>query len=309
MIVERVIESKRRDIKQFPVNSNRASALGHECVRYHVLERTRWNEKALHDVRLQMVFDMGREIEEIVLKELREAGFQIHEGQRAFNWPEYKITGSIDGMILVGGGAVPLEIKSSSPYAFDSINSVGDIRRHKYPYMRRYLSQVTLYCLLSNKDRAVILFKNKVTGALKEIWVPLDYELGETLLKRAEEINRHVDAGTLPDHIPYDEMLCGECPYAHICMPEHIGKEVDIDTGELGSMLDRLDALKPAVKEYDEIDEAVKKAVEGREKVLAGNWFITGKWMDRKSYDIPAELKAQYEKITRYWRRMVRKVA
>ena len=104
-------------------------------------------------------------------------------------------------------------------------------------------------------------------------------------------------------------MLCGECPYAHICMPEHIGREVDIDTGELGSLLDRLDALKPAVKEYDEIDEAVKKAVEGREKVLAGNWFVTGKWMDRKSYDIPADLKAQYERITRYWRKAIRKVA
>ena len=99
MIVEKVLESKEREIKQWPVNSNRASQLGHECVRYHVYERTRWQEKSLHGVGLQMVFDMGREIEEIVLKELREAGFQIHEGQRAFSWPEYGITGSIDGKI------------------------------------------------------------------------------------------------------------------------------------------------------------------------------------------------------------------
>jgi CRISPR/Cas system-associated exonuclease Cas4 (RecB family) len=309
MIVEKVLESKKREIRQSPVHSNRASQLGHECVRYHVLERTRWSEKALHDVRLQSIFDLGRDIEDIVLRELREAGFQIHEGQRAFSWDAYKITGSIDGMIIIDGEAIPLEIKSASPHAFDSINSVEDIRRHKYPYMRRYLSQVTLYCLLSNKEKAVIVFKNKVTGALKEIWVPLDYELGETLLKMAEEINRHVEAGTVPEPIPYDDMLCGECPYAHICLPEHIGKEVEIDTGELATMLDRLEELKPAVKEYEEIDDQVKKAVEGREKVLAGSWLVLGKWAERKSYDIPAEIKAQYEKITKYWRRTVRRAA
>jgi len=175
--------------------------------------------------------------------------------------------------------------------------------------MRRYLSQVTIYCLLSNKEKAVILFKNKVTGALKEIWVPLDYELGETLLKRAEEINKHVKEGTLPDPIEYNELLCGDCPYHHICLPEHIGKEVEIDTGELETMLDRLEELKPAVKEYDEIDEQVKEIVTGKEKILAGNYFITGKWAERKSYDVPVEIKTQYEKVTQYWRKTIKRLA
>ena len=300
MIVERVRESKQRAIRQAPVHSNRASQLGHECLRYHFLERTRWQEKSLHGVELQQIFDLGREIEEIVLKELREAGFQIHEGQRTFSWPEYKISGSIDGMLIIDGEAVPLEIKSASPFAYDSINSAEDIKRHRYPYMRRYISQVTLYCLLSNKEKAVIIFKNKVSGALKEIWVPLDWELGETLLKRAEAINSHVDAGTLPDPIPYDDMLCGECPYAHICLPEHIGTEVEIDTGDLSDLLDRLNDLKAAKKEYEEIDDQVKKIVEGREKILAGAWFVTGKWQERKESILPA---------TRYWRRSVRRAA
>ena len=66
MIVEKILQSKERKIKGYPVNSNRASDLGVPCVRYHVLNRTRWQEKALHDVGLQFVFDMGNEIEEIV---------------------------------------------------------------------------------------------------------------------------------------------------------------------------------------------------------------------------------------------------
>ena len=74
-------------------------------------------------------------------------------------------------------------------------------------------------------------------------------------------------------------------------------------------MLDRLEELKPVVKEYDEIDEQVKQIVEGREKILAGSWFVTGKYIEKKTYDIPADIKAQYEKITRYWRRKVQRAA
>jgi CRISPR/Cas system-associated exonuclease Cas4 (RecB family) len=308
MIVEKILESKARKIKQYPVNSNRASDLGIPCVRYHVLNRTRWEERSLHDVGLQMVFDMGTEIEEIVLKELAEAGIKVIEQQRSFQWKEYGITGHIDGMILEDGKAIPMEIKSCSPFVFKAINSIDDLKRGKYAYLRKYPTQLNLYLLMDNKERGLFLFKDKVSGAIKEIPMDIDYELGEETLKRAEAINAHLAAGTMPEPIN-EEMWCGNCAYAHICLPDHIGKEVEIDTGELATMLDRLEALKPAVKEYEEIDDQVKKAVEGREKVLAGGWFVTGKWYDRKSYDIPVELKAQYEKVTQYWRRTVRKAA
>jgi hypothetical protein len=90
--------------------------------------------------------------------------------------------------------------------------------------------------------------------------------------------------------------MCDDCGYAHICLPERVGKEVEIDTGELGAMLDRLDALKDARKEYEDIDEQIKKAVEGREKILAGSWLVTGRWMERKE---------TLMKASRYWKRKV----
>ena len=127
----------------------------------------------------------------------------------------------------------------------------------------------------------------------------LDYDLGEETLKRAEAINAHVTAGTLPERIANDSQ-CEDCPFVHICLPYRTGQEVEIDTGELATMLDRLEELKPVVKEYDEIDGAVKKAVEGREKILAGDWLITGKWQERKEMLI---------KATRFWRRTVRRAA
>ena len=307
MIVEKIIETKKSKIKGYPVNSNRASDLGIPCVRYHVLNRTRWEEKSLHDVGLQFIFDMGNEIEEIVLKELAEAGIKVIEQQRSFQWKEYQITGHIDGDIFVNDReTAPLEIKSCSPFVFKAINTIDDLKKGKYAYLRKYPVQLNLYMLMAGKERGVFLFKDKVSGQMKEVWMDIDYEMGEETLKRAEEINKHVAAGTLPDPINED-MWCDRCPFTHICLKDHIGKEVEIDTGELATMLDRLEELKPVVKEYDEIDEQVKQIVEGREKILAGSWFVTGKYLEKKTYDIPADLKAQYEKITRYWRRKVQR--
>ena len=308
MIVEKILESKEKKIKQYPVNANRASDLGVPCVRYHVLNRTRWQERSLHDVRLQQIFDMGNEIESIVFKELAEAGVKVIEQQRSFEWKEYQITGHIDGKILAENGQVyPLEIKSCSPFVFKAINTIDDLTKGKYGYLRKYPTQLNLYLLMDNKPRGVFLFKDKVSGAYKEIWMDIDYELGEETLKRAEAVNQHLHDKTLPAPIN-QEMWCADCPFAHICLPIQIGKEVEIDTGELATLLDRMEELKPAVDEYGELDDQVKALTEGKDKILAGDYFITGKWYERKSYDVPAEIKAQYEKITKYWRRKIQKV-
>lgn len=299
MITEAILESKRRKILSYPVHSNRASDLGNPCVRYHVYNRTRWAEKSLHDVGLQQVFDLGNDFEAIVLKELAEAGIKIIEQQRSFEWKEYQITGHVDGLVQDNGNAYPIEIKSMSPFVFDSIQDINSLKKGKYAYLRKYPTQLNLYMLMKGIERAVFLFKNKSTGAYKEVWMDLDYDLGEETLKRAEAINAHVAAGTLPDRIA-DDRQCDDCPFVHICIPDHVGKEVEIDTGELEVMLDRLEALKEAKKEYEEIDGQVKRLVEGREKILAGAWYISGRWVDKKEFTV---------KAGRYWSKKIVKAA
>jgi CRISPR/Cas system-associated exonuclease Cas4 (RecB family) len=242
------------------------------------------------------------------LKDLAEAGIKVIEQQRSFEWKEHGITGHVDGKILADDGKVyPMEIKSCSPFVFKAINSINDLKNGKYGYLRKYPTQLNLYMLMDNKEKAVFLFKDKSSGAIKEIWFDIDYQLGEETLKRAEEINKHLAAGTIPEPINAP-MWCDNCAFAHICLPVQIGKEVEVDTGELSELLDRMEELKPVVEEYDEIDEQVKSIVEGKEKILAGNYFVTGKWQERKSYDIPADIKATYEKITKFWKRKVVKV-
>jgi len=307
-IVERIMEAKKKKVRQYPVNSNRASDLGQPCVKYHVLNRTRWQEKELHGPELQSVFDLGNDFEKIIMSDLAEAGLQVIEQQRPFEWREYQITGHIDGKLLVDGEIVPFDAKSCSPFVFDYISDINSLKRGKYPYLRKYPTQLNLYMLMSNHERGLLLFKNKVSGLYKEVWMDLDYELGEETLQRAEAINRHLVEGTLPEPIS-DPFWCNDCPYVHICRPPIVGKEVEIiDDNKVAEMLDRLEELKPFVQEHKQLDDELKKILEGKEKVLAGNWIISGKWVEKKSYDIPSEIKEKYVTVTKYWKRNIEKV-
>lgn len=298
MIVEKILEAKERTIKLWPVNSNRASELGHPCLRYHVFNRTRWQEKSLHDVRLQLIFDMGKEIEKIVVRDLLDANLTVIEQQRSFSWPEYQITGMIDLKVLQDGYAMPVEVKSCSPFVFQKVSTIDDLKGSKYLHMRKYPAQLNIYMLMDNKPRSLFLFKDKASGAMKEIPMEIDYELGEVCLQRAEATNRHIANKTNPDYQSdiLSEGWCDDCAYLHICLPDHIGKEIEIDAGELAAMVARMEEIKPLCSEYDDLDGQIKKMVEGKEKILAGDYFITGKYIERKDGG-------------RYWKRKVIKVA
>ena len=287
MIVEAYEELKRKRINQWPSNSNRASVLGHECERYLVFKRTRWQEEKLHGVKLQGIFDLGNVLEAAVLRDLAEAGVKVVEQQRAFSWPEHLITGHIDAKVLVNGSAMPIEIKTSSPYVWGSLNTLDDMKRGRYPYLRRYPAQMMLYLLMDNKETGLFLFFNKLTGELKEIPCPLDYQLGEALIQKADSINSHVAAGTIPPCIEYDEMTCGECGFLHICLPEIRRPELVMeDDPELGSDLKRWYELKPLKAEYEKLDKGIKEKVNGREKLVVDDFLITSKLQHRKAYTV-----------------------
>ena len=302
MIVEQIMAAQGAKIKQYPVKSNRASELGHPCVLYHVYNRTRGEERTLHDANVQLIFSIGNMIEDLAIGELQDAGFRITEQQRPFEWKEYQITGTVDCKILIDDVAVPAEIKSCSPYMFDKINTIDDLTKGKYLYLRKYPSQLNLYLLMDNKEKGIFLFKNKSNGQYKEIWMNLDYALGEELLKRAEGINKHVANKTLPDPIEYDDDICGKCGYVHICPVLHVGKEVNImDDEELAGLLAEHERLKQSAKDYEAIERTLKDRLKEQDKVIVGDFYITGKWVEKKAFLVP-ESRYWQKKIIRYSR-------
>jgi CRISPR/Cas system-associated exonuclease Cas4 (RecB family) len=309
MFIEKVVEYKQSKSEQWPVVANRASEMGHPCVRYLVLNRTHWQEKTLPDPRLLLVFDLGNILETAVIRDLRDAGVNVNEQQRAFQWKEYQITGSIDGTIVDGRKVYPLEIKSCSPFVFDKLNSITDMVQSRYLYMRKYPTQLNLYMLMKEQETALFIFKNKVSGAMKEIWMDLDYNLGEQTLQKAETINHHVEAGTLPEPIEWEDSICSECGYLHVCNPVRTGKEVEIlDDEEMLELLIKRESLQAYAKEFEEIDSVLKERLEGRDKLLIGDYYITGSWRKRTRYDVPKDIKEQYKTESQYWVRKIAKI-
>lgn len=313
MFVEKITAEKERKIKQWPVHSNRASEIGHPCLRYLVFLRTRWNEAVLHDADLQYIFDEGNLHEQAVLRELDAAGIKVIEQQRPFHWEKFKLTGSIDGKILTEQWMIdaapehvrpylhlmkpiPTEVKSISPWGFEKISSMKDMLDSKRHYHKKYPAQLTMYELMDSVEVGLFIFKNKVTGRLKEIFIVLDLDYAETLLQKCEKINAHVATyqrliqideaqakASVPPPIPYSESICGECKFKHICAPEFRSQAMDVvDDPEAEEKMDRLHQLNPLADEWQGLDDWRKEYFKGREKVLVGKYIITGRFQDRK---------------------------
>jgi len=174
-----------------PSANTRASSIGNECERAIVYERTvNAEDRVAHSPRLQAIFDLGHEDENIVLRWLEMAGIQIIQRGRDYLWREEQISGHVDATLLMPGWpeAIPAELKSLNPYTGESIHSLDDIKNHRQSWVRRYYSQLQTYLLLAGKERGLFVLFNKSTGWITCIDVPLDYEFAESLLQKAKRV-------------------------------------------------------------------------------------------------------------------------
>jgi len=304
MIIEKIYEEKAKKIKAYPCHVNRASNLGDPCIRRLVYERTHWQERLLHDVHLQLLFDEGNNQEKIVVRDLQDAGFEIYEQQRSFEIKDLQITGHMDLKLKISGDETlyPTEIKSMAPHIFQKVNQVLDFYNKSYPWLQKYPPQLLLYMYASDEERGVWILKNKSTGALKEIWVDFDYDLVDEIFCKAQVINEHIENKTMPDRIE-DLELCARCPFRHICLPERdFGKGIIIEDDEtLTEMIDRLEDLKESYSEYISLNKKITESVKEKDNFIVGNrYHITGKWIDVKE-------RIQY--AYKYWKKNIIKIA
>lgn len=298
-VANKVKESKKKKQRIYPCRSNRASQIGHPCERYLVYMRTSWDKQELPSVEKEFIFEGGRFIEKLALNDLEEAGFELSNQGRDFEDKKLGITGHVDTMIRVNGTKVPCEIKGISPFDFDKINEPDDMLKSKKTWIRGYPAQLQMYLYLCNRDIGLFYLKNKLTYEPKEIWMGLDYEYCEELLKKAERINTHVANNTLPDRISeYD--TCSDCAFKHICLPDlkNLPGIEFMDNAAVEEKIDRLEELKPFVKEHKALDEEIKKLVEGKENISCGKYLISGKWVKKI-------MPPQPEKTIQYWQKKI----
>lgn len=296
-IVQKVYEYLGTQRKTYAPRCNYASQCGHPCERCLVYARTHWQEKLLPTADKLLIFQDGNLHEQAVLRLLNDAGYEVIEQQRPFEWRDLELSGRIDGKIKADGKVIPLEIKSMNPYEFPRINKAEDLLNSSKPWTRGYITQMFLYLLMMNEEEGIILFKNKATGALKQIEVKLDYEYAEGICKKLERVNSHVKAGTLPERTE-ERAICQYCDFRHICLPDETSDSiVVVDSPEILEKLEERDRLAEAAKEYEALDKEIKELLKGKD---LGTYLVAGKYQVKIStysttkYEVPDDIKKQY---------------
>jgi len=260
--------------------SNWVSQLGHPCLRYLVYRRKNGEEGQRISIEKAKLFEAGEFYELLARKRFERAGYRLLENQEYVTDKATKVVGKIDFMLETeDGNRYPLEVKGISEWDYDKLNTIEDFYKSDKHYIRSYPAQLNLYLYLKERELGFFYLINKKTLQDKLIPVILDYEYTETLLKKAEEINKYADGEGYPDRIEWDEFTCGECEFKHICLPEAVREgKVDIkeDTA-LEEMLNRRAELEPLKKEYDKLDNDIKEIGKVMEKdnTIIGNWIIT----------------------------------
>lgn len=294
MITAEQINAALRDKLQekcviYPQNNLRCSSIGHPCSRYVYLCITNFEDRKPPDIGLQAIFGLGNTLESHVIEKIKEAGFEVVTPTvRSFRIDPFNITGREDLRIKdpETGELIPVEVKSISPFDFDKLNCFEDFVKNKKPHIRAYAAQIQLYMLKFGKEYAFFALINKLTGQIKFIRVEFDYEYCETILQKAEYINKCLAERTPPEAC--EEIgLCEDCDLAHICgQVRRAPADIELD-GELESLIEQRQALAAAKKEYEEVDKQIKALVGERERVITGSYVITRNAFVKKAYTVP----------------------
>ena len=284
----KIKENKQSKIKLYPCNNLRASNVGHPCERYLYLSIKNWEDKKLHTETTQCIFDLGNQIEEYVIQTLKDAGFEvITPTVRAWKVEKPLITGREDLRIkLEDGQFYPVEVKGLAPQEWDKLNTVQDFLNSKRYYVRGYPAQLYIYMYQFGKEKGYFALCNKLTGEIKLIEVPFDYEYAEKILQKAERIYKCLEKNELPPSCD-DISVCEYCDLAHVCTANIKRVETDVDTtGELDELIDKKQELAPAYREYSEINDKIKKVVGEREKVLSNKYLFERKVIHKEGYTV-----------------------
>jgi hypothetical protein len=282
-----------------PCHTNRASSLGDKCIRKLVYYRTKWSDQEKPSIELQRRFNLGKVLEEYAIMRMLKAGVRVINTQVHLQVPEHQITGHPDGSVIdeATEEAYPFDVKSAASSVFHKLHTKEDFKQ--YSWTSKYIAQLMIYMHCLTKDKGFFIFIDKQSGEEKELWLDYDPVFVQELFDKADTVNKHVAAGTLPERIEYCEECSDYCPFKLLCLPDVVFKEPEfVADPELELMLKRLEELKPAKKEYDAIEKEVKDerlkprlapgVVGEKRKMFVGQTPIDLSWTVKKAYEVKA---------------------
>jgi hypothetical protein len=215
-----------RHARQRPRDYLGASRLGEPCARKLVYEITHASKDPGSDFepRILRVFDAGHQFEELSIRWLRQAGFDLRDRgadgeQFGFSVAGGRLRGHADGVIVAGPD---VGIRWPALFEHKALNAKGwtDLAKRGLRLSKPiYFAQVQLYMAYFELDVALLTALNRDTLALYHEAVPFEAAEAQALSDRAVDILRAAEAGELPPRIAAhaDFHLCRFCPYATPC--------------------------------------------------------------------------------------------
>lgn len=270
---------------------NRASVLPHACENYVLMYRRWWQEHVRPTPHLCSVFRQGNVMERDTRLFLEgELRFPLRRSGMSQDWPAYQISGSIDTEIQINGEWVLAELKSCHPNVYAQVNTVADFAAMKFHVFKRYPGQLLTYQWLGAQERALMILRNKGSTDIKALWQYLDEHLdyAETLVQRAERVNRALAEDTPNLSQLSDPDVCEECEFFARCAPPMMTKPPLISRNPAFiDLLDRRGAVEAASVEFKALDTQAKAALKRVEwddpqdpeapparALLAGAWTV-----------------------------------
>lgn len=202
------------------------SRIGEACARKLVYELT---NVPIHggkgfDGRMLRIFDAGHQFEELSIRWLRAAGFDLRDRgqdgrQFGFSIAGGRIRGHVDGVIVAGP-----DVGITWPALFEhkSLNakSWADLVKRGVELSKPiYYAQLQIYMAYMDLATALFTAVNKDTQALHHEIVGFDPSTAQALSDKAVHIIRAAEAGEVPPRIAEnpDFHLCRWCFYAKHC--------------------------------------------------------------------------------------------
>lgn len=281
-----------------PQHSNRISGLGHPCARYLTYCRTHWSELGGVDLFLKGIFETGNELEPVIERIISRAGQKADPRWRLVGaqmpivdkfFAEHQITGTIDGKLQIDLDGewinhAAADIKTCSPFTFDRFSSPEDLLRDDAHFGYRWYAQLTMYAFGMNLEHAALIMVNKTNlFNVKVICWKIDYELCESLVQKADEINFAVDKWRVRDD---DERhpekinrpkLCSDCKVAHICNPKIVHEqEAVFDDAEAEGLIAERFEHEEASERHKQVSEELKKVLPRAPILIVGPFVVKG---------------------------------
>jgi CRISPR/Cas system-associated exonuclease Cas4 (RecB family) len=287
--------------KNGPSANTRASSIGNDCERALFYERTvPAEERVAHQPELQAIFELGKDMERIVVRRLEDMGCEIVQRGRDYVDRAHQISGHTDVRVRMPGWprAVSCEVKGLGLVG-ERIKTLDDMRHHQAAHIRRYVDQALTYLFLADEEIHLFVLFSKASGWPTIIAVPRDDARIAELLAKADRVQLAVLNDEPPSRTQSKD--CGRCQFATVCLPDvSFGPGVQVvDDAELLVMLERREELAEAAKEFKALDEELKDALPRAEEVLLGDYVITSKEVQRRGYEV---------KPGSYWRRSIRRI-